>query len=77
MIQHSVGKSDDSEKYQDKRVELFYQNVEKDDLKVNDDILYESSDVDIAASSMDTRNSNHVYVHRWLRQFGIYCTANH
>ena len=35
--------------------------MEKDDLKVNDDILYESSDVDIAASSMDTRNSNHAY----------------
>ena len=34
MIQHSVGKSDDSEKYQDKCVELFYYNVEKDDLKV-------------------------------------------
>ena len=35
MIQHNVGKSDDSEKYQDKCVELFYQNVEKDDLNVD------------------------------------------
>ena len=34
MIQHSVGKSDDSEKYQGKCVELFYYNVEKDDSKV-------------------------------------------